>query len=137
MAKTRAQRGLAVDSDLTVLTAANLSEDDYDAEDFNAFECIRKAYRSQRRPFVANNVFLNEDATPSTNRSLTNLRLVVVFTLGHHGAVYIDQLVSAGMISRQEAQHLMRVADAALEQPNAASLDADALEALYQSVNRD
>lgn len=136
MDKTGAQRGLAVDSDLTVLDTVNVTEADYDAEDFTAFACIRKAYRASQRPFVTNNLFLDAAAAPNTNQTLTNLRLVVVFPLEKHGAVYVDRLVSAGMIPQQEAQHLMRVAEAALAQPDTTAIDAAGLVALYQSVER-
>ncbi len=136
MEKTGAQRGLAVDSDLTVLSTVNVTEADYDAKDFTAFACIRQAYRTSKRPFVTNNVFLDDEAAPNTNQTLTNLRLVVVFPLEKHGAVYIDRLVSAGMIPREETFRLMRVAEAALAKPDTIALDEDALEALYQSVER-
>lgn len=136
MEKTGAQRGLAVDSDLTVLDAVNVTEADYDAEDFTAFACIREAYRASKRPLVTNNAFLDDESAPNTNQTMTDLRVVVVFPLKTHGAVYIDRLVNAGMIPREEVFHLMRVAEAALEQPDTIALDVDALEALYQSVER-
>ena len=111
LAITGAQRGMAVDTNGTVLAAVNLSDAELSAPDFTGFINIEQAVASSERPYVTNNLIPDPDDAPNTNTNFTNLRLVVIFPLDAQGAVYIDQHVNQGVLPNAEIARLMRVAE--------------------------
>lgn len=133
LAVTGAERGMAVDRDLTVLHTVNLPEDPTQEADFVGFENIRQAYDTDERPHITNNVILDSQAAPNTNTNFANLRLVVVFPLDELGAVYIDKHVSQGVIVQEDAERLMRLA-AHLIRKERLDINPDDLHALYQDT---
>jgi len=130
---THAERGLTVNPQMNVLERVQMEEGALDLGSANPMKCISLAYAADEMPFVTNNIFHNNEDTPSTNQGISNLRLVVVFVMGEHGAVYIDNLVSQGVLSKETIQRLGSVAQAA-QQHDPASIDKETLHRLYRAA---
>ncbi len=107
---TGAERAMAVTPDGTVLDAHGLSEETLQSEGFTGFRNIQQATETGEAPHVTNNMVLDPEAAPSTNTNFANLRLVVVFTLGDEGFVYVDQHVRSGVIEQDTADRLQQLA---------------------------
>ncbi len=105
-----AERGMAVDGDMTVVGLENLTQAEIDAPAFTGFENIRQAYERNERPHISNNQILDPQSAPKTNTNFANLRLVVVFPFDDLGAVYIDQHVSTGAPEKNQIERLMATA---------------------------
>jgi hypothetical protein len=105
---TGADRALAVDSDMNLLETVNLDDDDMQAQDFNAMDCVERALDSGL-PLITNNAVIDPDQAPVTNTQFRNLRLVVVIPVAGWGAVYIDQPISKGVIPKETVSRLMKL----------------------------
>ncbi|MFZ4814658.1 MAG: hypothetical protein ACOYL5_08990 [Phototrophicaceae bacterium] len=111
LAITQMERGMTVDQALQVIATENLTPEQIQLPSFTGFINIQQAIAKREAPHITNNLILEESAAPTTNTNFANLRLVVIFPLGEHGFVYIDQHVRRGVISPEIAKRLMQVAE--------------------------
>ncbi|MEO1442288.1 MAG: hypothetical protein AAFV33_17950 [Chloroflexota bacterium] len=130
---TGAECGMALDSEKSVLALANLTNDDIEADGFAGFANVAQAYEFNERPHITNNMILDPEAAPDTNTNFAALRVVIVFPLDEHGAVYIDQHISRGVIAKTDAEKLMQVADRAIAS-DMLGADEATLRDLYDSL---
>lgn len=107
--KTGAERALAVDTGMNVLGAINLDDEAMQARDFNAMDCVRRALNNGE-PLITNNAVIDPNQAPITNTQFRNLRLVIVIPVAGFGAVYLDQTISKGVISKETVNRLMTLA---------------------------
>ncbi|MEM6283201.1 MAG: hypothetical protein AAF787_13480 [Chloroflexota bacterium] len=129
---TGAERGMALDSARNVMDMVNMTEATFDEGDFTGFINVQQAYERNERPHITNNIILDEAAAPDTNTNFAALRVVIVFTMDDHGAVYIDQHISHGVIPKADVEQLMLVADHAIANDMLAA-DVQTLRDLYDS----
>ncbi len=133
LAVTGAERGMAVDANRHVLATANLPEVELNDADFTGLLNIEHAYRSGERPYITNNTILDPSSAPNTNTNFTNLRFVAIFPLDAHGAVYIDQHVSSGVIPQQATEQVMRVAEHLIAKQHT-DITAAEMNAIYETL---
>jgi len=107
---TGAERAMAVAPDGAVLDTHGLTSEMIQAEDFTGFRNIEQAVASNETPHITNNGVLEPEAAPTTNTNFANLRLVVIFTLGDAGFVYVDQYVRNGAIDQETTQRIQQFA---------------------------
>jgi hypothetical protein len=112
----RADRGMAVDHDLNVVTTFNLSQDVMNSPRFqeSAEKALHKAFEDEQVT-LTNNIISDPSQAPTTNTNFADLRAVVVIPLGNHGAVYLDQPIR-GMVSRETIERLRRFTQHILEE---------------------
>jgi hypothetical protein len=133
IAITGAERGMALDSKNNVLALEKIQMAETSADDFTGFENVKQAYNTKERPHISNNTILDPEFAPNTNTNFSDLRIVIVFTLGEHGAVYIDQHVTKGVIKKEDTEKLIIVADYAMTQ-NMLHADQDTLKDIYNTL---
>lgn len=108
---TNAERGMAVDTDLTVLEMHNLDEKMVQMPEFGdlAFQALGDAI-SQRETILTNNVITDPAQAPITNTNFSELRVVVAIPVLGVGAIYLDQHIRNGIIPRENIEKLQEVA---------------------------
>src|SRR6185369_14262543 len=95
---TRAERAMAVDSELNVLDTLNLEQAVLNAPHFHevAMVSLRRAI-DRNESIITNNIITDPAQAPVTNTNFTDLRVVVVLPVMDHGAVYLDQHIRYGI----------------------------------------
>jgi hypothetical protein len=130
--QTRAERALAVDGDLSIIATINLSQADLLSERFNGIEIIRAAL-DDGQPVISNNIIMDPSEAPNTNTSFADLRLVVAIPIQEYGAIYLDQPLRKGVISREAVRRLHALAEQVVDSDQM-EMDEAALTALYEQV---
>ena len=121
-----AERACAATADLRICALSGLDEAALKSSNFADFvtETLRSALQ-QGQPVFTNNLIRDMDQAPATNTHLSEMRFVVAIPLAVLGAVYLDQPIRMGVISREVVQKLhafgLRAVDneALLEAPSA------------------
>jgi len=108
---TEAERGMAVDLQMTVAAAIALDDATLQSETFTsvAHSSIRAAWQ-QTEPVHSNNLFKDPSDAPRTNTSFANLRMVVAIPVPDAGAIYLDQHIRQGVIVRDDVDRLFAFA---------------------------
>jgi hypothetical protein len=130
---TGVERGMAVDQNLNVLHRINLDEETLKTPRFSvlANSTLRRAMESNDA-ILTNNVVTNPSEAPLTNTSFSDLRVIVAIPLGKAGAVYLDQHIRQGVISREMIEDLHNLGKQALDQGAASSTEE--LLQMYQAL---
>lgn len=132
---TKAERGMAVDSNLEILATLNLSDAELDESSFS--ECAEKTLNQaldSNEAIITNNLIVDPANAPDTNTNLANLRFVVAIPLSDIGAIYLDQRIKTGILISQEiVQNLMRLAKHIRERKLEASTP-DEMVSMYQQI---
>lgn len=105
---TGAKRGMALDTATRVVAFEGLTEEDIAKPGFTGFDNVIKAYTTNGKPYLTNNMVLDPAEAPTTNTMFTDLRLVVVFPLAHLGAIYIDQPIRDGVLEPDMLDQVQR-----------------------------
>lgn len=131
---TRAERAMAVDTNLEVLETLNLDASVIGTPNFQevATQTLRRAME-RGEPIITNNIITDPSQAPVTNTNFTDLRVVVVIPVDKYGAIYLDQHIRYGIIPRQTIEKLMRLVVRVLEQREENS-DEAALTEIYQQM---
>ncbi len=132
---TRAERAMAVDTELNVLDTLNLDPAVMNTAHFRdvAIASLRRALE-RNESIITNNIITDPAQAPVTNTNFTDLRVVVVLPVIEHGAIYLDQHIRYGIIPRQTIDKLMRLVKQVLED-QAEEHNEEDLTALYQQMN--
>lgn len=111
-----AERGMAVDADLTLVETINLTPDIMQAPRFNdvAQTSLQKAV-ANGEVVITNNLITDPSQAPLTNTSFADLRLVIVVPLKGHGAIYLDQPIKKGIVPRETVEKLLHLANQLIE----------------------
>ena len=108
---TRADRGLAVDTDMQILAGINVTQANLDDPRFCdcAKDTLQKAINTGET-IITNNLIMDQSQAPKTNVSLTDLRFVVGIPIPGMGAVYLDQPIRPqGVMSPQIIKSLAQL----------------------------
>ena len=106
----KADRSLAVDGDMNLMGTDNVSEEDLETPSFSSFalDSLQEALDTGTTN-ISNNVIADLSEAPTTNTNFANLRMLVSFPVDGHGAIYIDQSVRRGVISKDKVALLMEL----------------------------
>ncbi|MCS6836684.1 MAG: hypothetical protein NZ750_11800 [Anaerolineae bacterium] len=129
-----AERACAVTADLHICAVSGLDEAALKSSNFVDFitETLRSALQ-QGQPVFTNNLIRDMDQAPTTNTHLSEMRFVVAIPLVGVGAVYLDQPIRMGVISRQVVQKLYDFGLRALTDEALLSASSAALESAFAS----
>lgn len=130
---TGAERGLACDTDLSIIDQVNLDQADVMSDKFTGMETMRRALE-EGKAIITNNAVMDPALAPVTNTNFSNLRVVVVIPLTNCGAIYLDQPIRRGIIAKDIVNKLASLGSYALENGYMELNEAD-LGALYQQMN--
>lgn len=113
----KAERGLAVNSDATIITMSDLDEADLNAGDMMLLvkQIVGDAL-STNEAILGNNIIRDPSKAPNTNTAFRNLRLVVAIPVGGLGAIYMDRQVRDGVMQREDIEQLQRFGAYLVEQ---------------------
>ena len=113
---TDAERGLAVSEDLTVQRVTNVDDAMLDSAEFMNFAnaCMQQALDTQDA-VVTNNIITDISDAPTTNTNFSNLRVIVALPIKDHGAIYVDQHIRNGVISKEVTDKVMRLVNRLLD----------------------
>ncbi|MEQ8672819.1 MAG: hypothetical protein RLP44_26390 [Aggregatilineales bacterium] len=113
---TDAERGLAVSEDLTVQRINNIDETVLDSSEFMDFanSCMQQALDTQNA-VVTNNIITDISDAPTTNTNFSNLRVIVALPIKGHGAIYVDQHIRNGVISKEVTDKVMQLVNRLLD----------------------
>ena len=130
---TGADRGLACDTELSIIAQANLDQVDVMDEKFTGFETMRRAF-TEGAPVITNNAVMDASLAPQTNTNFSNLRVVVVIPLMNCGAIYLDQPIRRGIISKIIVNKLFTLGNHILENDQL-DISEEGLSQLYAQMN--
>ena len=132
---TRAERGMSVTSDLTIIDMENIATDTVTDEAFQtaALKPLAKAMESNQS-VLTNNIITDLAQAPVTNTNFTDLRVIVAIPVPGRGAIYLDQHIRAGMFQRDIIDRLNRMVAEIVEQDDL-SLDADQIRQIYDALD--
>ncbi len=132
---TRAERGLAVTSDLTVIAIDNMTTDMVEDEAFQkvALKSLSKAIDTNQS-VLTNNIITDPKQAPVTNTNFTDLRVIVALPVAGQGAIYLDQHIRDGMFQRDTIDRLNQMVTVMIEGDDL-SIDADGLRAIYDALD--
>ncbi|MEM9951255.1 MAG: hypothetical protein AAF846_06640 [Chloroflexota bacterium] len=104
--KTKAERSMAFDLEMTIHDRVNLDDDELNKPDFADVlqTAIDEAINTDDY-VITNNLLTPEDA-PKTNIHLHKLRMMVAIPLAGHGAIYIDQQIRQGVFPRDLVERI-------------------------------
>lgn len=104
--KTKAERSMAFDLEMTIHDRVNLDDDELNKPDFADVlqTAIDEAINTDDY-VITNNLLTPEDA-PKTNIHLHKLRMMVAIPLSGHGAIYIDQQIRQGVFPRDLVERI-------------------------------
>jgi hypothetical protein len=131
---TGAERGLAVDTEMTICAMANLDEDTAQSPKFSdlALQALSDAM-TDNEAVITNNIITDPSQAPTTNTNFSHLRFVVAIPLPQVGAVYVDQPIRNGVISRDPIEKLRQLGEqVAAQASNTPNTD---LRALYDQMS--
>ncbi len=108
---TKAERALAVDSNLKAVSSTNVDAKALATQSFNELVgyVLSQAVEKQQ-PVITNNVVTNPLEAPKTNTSFSDLRIVVAVPIEGVGAIYLDRPVKMGVITREQVDRLIAFA---------------------------
>lgn len=132
---TRAERGMSVDSDMSVVDLANLTADVVEDRAFNdvALKSLSQAIETNQS-VLTNNIITDPAQAPVTNTNFTDLRVIVTIPIQGEGAIYLDQHIRNGMFQRDTIDKISRMVAQAMEQDTPPS-DPEDLRAIYDSLD--
>jgi hypothetical protein len=130
---TGAERGLACDTELSIVDQANLDQADVMSDKFTGFASMQRALE-QGEPIITNNAVMDPAMAPVTNTNFSNLRIVVVIPLINCGAIYLDQPIRRGIIPKPVVNKLFNLGNYLLEN-NQADISEDGLIELYEQMD--
>jgi hypothetical protein len=103
-------RGMAVDSEMTVLDSINLNDEIRQSPRFSMLMSVAvRRSMDTNEAIITNNVVTSAAEAPLTNTSFSDLRMVVAIPLEGLGAIYMDKPVKHGIIPRQMVDTLYEV----------------------------
>lgn len=113
---TNAERGMAVSEDLTIQRVNNVEAAVLESAAFIEFanNCMRQAI-TEDKVIVTNNIITDPSQAPTTNTNFANLRVVVALPIKAHGALYTDQHIRNGVLTRKTTEKLKRLVAHLLE----------------------
>ncbi len=131
---TGAKRLMAVDNNMNLVETINLEPEVLESAQFSelAYDCLNRAIE-QGEPIITNNIITDPTQAPVTNTNFSDLRVIVAFPVSGHGAIYLDQHIRYGIISRETTDKLMHLVNHIIKNNLTDSKEADFLE-LYQEL---
>jgi uncharacterized coiled-coil protein SlyX len=132
---TRAERGMSVTSDLTIIDIENITTDIVTDEAFQtaALKSLSKAIETNQS-VLTNNIITDLAQAPVTNTNFTDLRVIVAIPVQGQGAIYLDQHIRDGMFQRDIIDRLNRMVTAIIDRDDL-SLDADQIRKIYDALD--
>lgn len=108
---TAMERGMVVNDSLELVDALDLPQAVIDAPTFweLALVQIQRAL-DQGEAVITNNMITDPSQAPVTNTNFADLRVVAIFPLKGHGALYLDQHIRNGIIPRDIINKVMTLA---------------------------
>jgi len=132
---TRAERGMSVNSELTVVDLEDLPSD---ALEDNSFQDVALKSLSQametNQAVLTNNIITDPAQAPITNTNFTDLRVIVTIPVQGEGAIYLDQHIRNGMFQRDTIDKLNRMVAHVLGLDDPPS-DPDDLRKIYDDLD--
>jgi hypothetical protein len=129
---TGAERGLAVDTRLSIIDMYEIDQAEILSDDFQGLQILRHALDTGQ-PVITNNAVVDPALAPVTNTNFSNLRVIVVIPVIGHGGVYLDQSIRLGIIPKETVERLMGLANHAIQHDQMNSTEAQ-LSDLYQRM---
>ncbi len=131
---TRAERGMSVDAELTVVDVADLTAEIIEDDSFQkvALKSLSQAMETNES-VLTNNIITDPAKAPVTNTSFTDLRVIVTIPVEGAGAIYLDQHIRNGMFQRDTIDKLSRMVTEAIAQDT--PVDLDDLRKIYDSLD--
>jgi hypothetical protein len=132
---TRAERGMSVTSDLTVIDIENITTDIVEDDAFQdaALKSLAKAIETNQS-VLTNNIITDPALAPVTNTNFTDLRVIVAIPVQGQGAIYLDQHIRNGMFQRDTIDRLNQMVAEIIEREDL-SLDADQIRKIYDALD--
>lgn len=132
---TRAERGMSVTSDLTVIDIENITIDNVEDDAFQevALKSLAKAIETNQS-VLTNNIITDPALAPVTNTNFTDLRVIVAIPVQGQGAIYLDQHIRNGMFQRDTIDRLNQMVAEIIEREDI-SLDADQIRKIYDALD--
>ena len=132
---TRAERGMSVTSDLTVVDIEDLPIEALEDEAFQdvALKSLSQAIDSNQS-VLTNNIITDPAEAPVTNTNFTDLRVIVAIPVQGEGAIYLDQHIRNGMFQRDTIDRLSRMVTQIIGQDES-SLSVDQLRKIYDDLS--
>jgi len=132
---TRAERGMSVNSELTVVDVDNLTEEIIEDHSFQdvALKSLSQAMETNQS-VLTNNIITDPAQAPITNTNFTDLRVIVTIPVEGEGAIYLDQHIRNGMFQRDTIDRLNRMVGAMMALDNPPSDPAD-LRKIYDDLD--
>lgn len=130
---TRAERGMAVEATGAVCAMVGLDEATINTPKFKriAEKCLTDSL-TRDEVILTNNVITDPSEAPVTNTSFSDLRAVVAIPLGSIGALYLDQPIRQGIISRESIDRVQEFALRLIVEERT-DLEESELKALYSA----
>lgn len=131
---TAMERGMVVNDDLDLVDALDLPQAILDSPSFSrlATAQIQRALESGI-PVITNNIITDPSQAPVTNTGFSDLRVVVIFPLKGHGALYLDQHIRHGIIQRDIIDKVMSLGAYLLDNGLEDSTEREMID-LYQQI---
>lgn len=128
----KADRGLAVDEEMNLVSLDNLTEEEVNAPSFSSFAIPNlKESIEKGEAIISNNVIADLSDAPTTNTNFANLRMIVTLPIAEYGAIYIDQSVRRGVIKKETVAQLMELVQYLLDN-KMEQATADEMYAVYE-----
>jgi hypothetical protein len=131
---TRAERGMSVDVDSSILDFIGLTNDTIETPVFwdAAASSLTRAMKTNQ-PVLTNNIITDPAQAPITNTTFTDLRVIVAIPVDGVGAIYLDQHIRNGMFQRDTIDKICQTIALMLVQNDPANTP-EALHAIYDSL---
>lgn len=132
---TRAERGMSVDSELTVVDLEDLPIEIVQDDSFQnvALKSLSQAMETNQS-VLTNNIITDPAQAPVTNTNFTDLRVIVTIPVQGEGAIYLDQHIRNGMFQRDTIDKLSRMVAHIVELDDPPS-EPDDLRKIYDSLD--
>lgn len=132
---TRAERGMSVNSELTVVDLEDLPSDALEDDSFQdvALKSLSQAMETNQA-VLTNNIITDPAQAPITNTNFTDLRVIVTIPVQGEGAIYLDQHIRNGMFQRDTIDKLNRMVAHVLGLDDPPS-DPDDLRKIYDDLD--
>lgn len=131
---TRAERGLAVNTQLEVISNVNIDAQTLEDQTFRQFSqmWLQRAL-DDGQTIITNNIITDPAHAPITNTNFANLRVIVCIPVKNHGGIYLDQHIRNGIIPREIIDRISNLL-ASLQQNQQEHLSETEIQAVYDKL---
>lgn len=131
---THAERCMAVDDDLQVISMVNIDQETIESDQFNDFASMTlRDAMNKNEAIITNNVITDVSEAPTTNTNFANLRVVVAVPVAGHGAIYLDQHIRQGVIPKPMIERLQNLVKYLMQNQLESISDSEMLK-LFQQI---